>query len=209
MPCWTNDCKTIVFGMQCEKPLMASISPEGGEIHVIGEGHDPSVSPDGKMIAYISKKKGAYHVSTCNFEGMDHKQITFNSNTIGGVFPTWSPDGTQLLYSDLVNGNLEIFKCNSDGSNNKQLTNLKKACTPAAWSPDGKFISFRCTEKPFWIDAEAAKRVYAEGIADMRPVWIMDSDGNNPQIIEPLHYQCAMDGSRPNWLKENKNICII
>lgn len=209
MPCWTKDNKTIVFGLHGEKALMASVSPNGGAVNIIGEGHDPHVSPDGKKIVYTSDTQGGYFVSTCNFDGTGCKQITFNINTIGGVFPMWSPDGQSILYADLANENLEIFKCNANGANIQQLTRLKKACTPAAWAPDGKNITFRCTDKPFWIDPDASRKVYSERRADTRPVFIMDADGNNSRVIEPLHYQCAMDGSRPNWLPVNKTIILL
>ena len=40
------------------------------------------------------------------------------------------------------------------------------------------------------------KQTYDEKAGDKRPVWIMNADGTNAKIVEVLHYQCAMDGSR-------------
>ena len=40
------------------------------------------------------------------------------------------------------------------------------------------------------------KQTYDEKAGDKRPVWIMKADGSNAKIVEVLHYQCAMDGSR-------------
>ena len=208
MPSWANDNKTIVFGMHGEKPLMAAISIDGGDINIIGLGHDPAISPDGKKIVYTSEGKGCYFVSTCNFDGSNNKQITLNENTVGAVFPTWSPDGLWVAYADMTGGKLEIFKCKPDGTQIKQLTHLNKFCTPPAWSPDGKYITFRLTDTAFWIDQVLSKKVYEERKADTRPVWIMGANGENPQVIESLHYQCSMDGSRPNWLPVKKQIVL-
>ena len=35
--------------------------------------------------------------------------------------------------------------------------------------------------------------------ADKRPVWVIRPDGTEATLIEPLHYQMAIDGSRANW----------
>ena len=43
---------------------------------------------------------------------------------------------------------------NADGSDNRQLTKLGKVATPAAWSPDGRWISFRLTDERYWSDPE-------------------------------------------------------
>ena len=43
------------------------------------------------------------------------------------------------------------------------------------------------------------KKAYSDKRADKRPVWVMGADGSNPHVIELLHYQCAIDGSRASW----------
>jgi TolB protein len=41
--------------------------------------------------------------------------------------------------------------------------------------------------------------VYAKKPADKRPVWVIHPDGSDAHVIEPLRFQCAMDGSRAAW----------
>ena len=94
---------------------------------------------------------------------------------------------------------MELFVVDQDGSNLRQLTSLKKVATPAAWSPDGEWISFRLTDERYWSDANKVKSVYAEKPADKRPVWVVRPDGTDAHVVESLRFQCAMDGSRAAW----------
>jgi hypothetical protein len=85
------------------------------------------------------------------------------------------------------------------GKNAQQLTRLGQAATTPAVSPDGKWISFRLCDEIYRRDSKSSERAYRERRADKRPVWIMGSDGSRPHILEPLHYQITIDGSRAPW----------
>ena len=132
-------------------------------------------------------------------DGKNRRQLTTHEDEMGAVHPVWSPDGTKILYSDQVGEQLEIFVCDADGRNQKQLTSLGKISTSAAWSPDGKWISFRVTNTAYWINPKERDKAYEDKEGDKRPVYVMASDGSNPRVIEVLRYQCAIDGSRAAW----------
>jgi len=57
--------------------------------------HYPSISPDGKRLAYVSDQSGAdeVYVRPWNREG---EQVLISQN--GGTEPIWSPDGRHLFY---------------------------------------------------------------------------------------------------------------
>src|SRR5664279_949399 len=95
-----------------------------------------------------------------------------------------------------VGENTEIFSCNADGSDLRKLTDIKQISSSQAYSPNGKFITFRVTNEAYWRDKKKMKQVYDEKAGDKRPIWVMNVDGSNARIVEVLHYQCAMDGSR-------------
>ena len=80
-------------------------------------------------------------------------------------------------------------------------------CTPSAWSPDGKWISYRFTDEAYWRNKERMAKVYAEKPADKRPVWVIRPDGTEARVIECLRFQCAMDGSRASW-KPRRRRCM-
>jgi Tol biopolymer transport system component len=114
-------------------------------------------------------------------------------------YPCWSPDGRQVAFTSNRDGTYNLYVMNADGSNVRRLTHLGKISCPAAWSPDGQWISFRVTDNAFWRDKELMQKTYEEKRGDKRPVWVVKADGSNPHIVEVLRYQCAIDGSRAAW----------
>ncbi|MCX6631098.1 MAG: hypothetical protein NTW28_26090 [Candidatus Solibacter sp.] len=83
-----------------------------------------------------------------------------------------------------------------DGANHIQLTSLKLAATSPAVSPDGKWISFRLCDEIYWKYSATSRKAYAEQRTDKRPVWTMGMDGSNPHVVELLHWDTTIDGSR-------------
>lgn len=203
MPSWarTAEGERIVFGMHGDKPEMASIKPDGSDLKSLGEGHDPCLSTDGKLIAYTGKIPGGVTVWAMKADGTDKRVLVNEPNPFGAVFPSCSPDGTQIVFSKNVGDGLELFIVGVDGTGLRQLTKLGGAsvCTPASWSPDGKWISFRLTNERYWSNRERMLKVYAEKPADKRPVWVIRPDGSDAHVIECLRFQCAIDGSRASW----------
>lgn len=204
MPSWqkTPHGERIVFGMHGDKPELASIKPDGSDLQMLGEGHDPTISPDGKLICYTGHPpEGGVTVYVMNWDGSEKRRVIPDTSKFGATFPNWSPDSMQIVYSFPVEQALELFIVNVDGSGNHQLTKFggTSVCTPSAWSPDGKWISVRRTDERYWSNPARMKIVYAEKPADKRPVWIIRPDGSGAQVVESLRYQMAIDGSRASW----------
>lgn len=192
----------IYFGLDRAngKPaLIGRIDPDGENFTEIAEARDPNISPDGKKIAYTERVGKGFCVFVMDADGKNRRQLTAHENEIGAVTPVWSSDGKRICYSDQVGEALELFVCDADGKNQKQLTKLGKVASSSAWSPDGKFITFRVTDEAYWRNADSKDKAYREKLAAKRPVWVMNSDGSDPRIIEVLQYQSAIDGSRPVW----------
>ena len=194
------DGKRIWFSMaKDDKTKIGYVSPDGKEYREVADGRDGAISPDGRTIAFTKMVGKGFTVFTMNADGSGVKQITQHEDEIGAVAPAWSPDGKQILYADQVGEFLEVFKCDADGQNIQQLTRLNKISSSAAWSLDGKFITFRVTDFAYWRNIQTRDKAYEEKSGDKRPVYIMRADGSDIQIIGPLHYQCGIDGSRAMW----------
>jgi TolB protein len=200
MQSWTADGKWIYFGLFGKgKPRMCRIAPDGSHFRVIGIGIDPSVSPDGKTIAFAGVEADGHHLFVMDVDGTNVRRLTQPGNPFAGVHAAWAPDGKFIVYADRVGEGLEIFRIDPDGKNARQLTHLGQAASTPAVSPDLKWISFRLCDEIYWRDPRSSERAYRERRADKRPVWVMCIDGSNPHVIEPCHYQTTIDGSRAPW----------
>jgi TolB protein len=204
MPSWrrTESGERIVFGIHGTKPEMASINPDGSGLTILGEGHDPCLSPDGKQITYTGHLPGGVSVFVMNLDGSGKHVVVPQANPFGAVFPSWSPDSRQIVFSKNAGDGLELYLVNADGSNLRPLTHFGggKVCTPSEWSPDGNWISFRFTDERYWSNKVRMDKVYSEKPADKRPVWVIRPDGSDAHVIECLRFQCSIDGSRAAWM---------
>jgi eukaryotic-like serine/threonine-protein kinase len=91
----------------------------------------PSISPDGKLIAYWQKEQtpnALWHIAVVPFEGgqpvklLDVPQSTANSNAV----LHWSQDGGSVIYIDLRNGVTNLLSQPLEGGAPKTLTNFNK-----------------------------------------------------------------------------------
>lgn len=116
---------------------------ETGELKMIGEGSFPSVSPDGKQIAFVkydlNKRKNDQSGSIwiMGLEGGSPKQLT-NSNLGDAKCPAWSPDGLNLVFELEKPGSKQpdIYSITTDGDNIKQHTTNKSYDFTPRWSED-------------------------------------------------------------------------
>jgi TolB protein len=132
MPSWarTENGERIVFGSHGARPEMASIRPDGTGLTMLGEGHDPCLSPDGKLIAYTGHLPGGVTVFLMDADGGNKRALVNEPNPFGAVFPNWSPDGKKIVFSKNAGESLELFLVNVDGSGLSRLTALNKIATP-------------------------------------------------------------------------------
>lgn len=104
---------------------------------------DPSFSPDGKTVAFVSDRDGNPEIYLQNIDGSGLRRLT--NHPAHDEFPTFSPDGTQIAFnSNRDDENFGIYVMNTDGSGVKRLTNwqTQEEIRPGCWSADGSQIVF-------------------------------------------------------------------
>ena len=203
MQSWTADRQWIYFGLfGGGPPRMCRIHPDGAGFEVIHRGGiDPAISPDGKTVVYAREVTGGHCLFAADGDGQNERQLTTRPNPFAGVHAAWSPDGRWIIFADKVDESLELFRCHPEGKELSQLTHFGggRAATSPAVSPDNRLISFRLCDEIYWRDGKLSERAYHERRGDKRPVWVMGIDGADPHVIEPLHFQTTIDGSRAPW----------
>jgi TolB protein len=201
MASWTGDGQWLYFGLfGGGPPRMCRIRRDGTQFQVVGQGIDPAISPDGKQIAFAREMPGGHCLFLMEADGSNLRQLTKKPNPWAGMHPIWTPDGHHILYADRAGNGLELFAYDVQKEQVRQLTNLGKVATSPSVSADGQWISFRVCDDPFWTDPKIMSLTYKEKRADKRPVWVMRRDGSQARLLEPLHYQITIDGSRAPWL---------
>ena len=83
---------------------------------------DPSYSPDGTRIVFMSTRQGTYDLFTMASNGLEVKRLTFDGALKGA--PRWSPDGTMIAYQRATGaaGNFDLWTIQPDGTQNTNRT---------------------------------------------------------------------------------------
>lgn len=101
-------------------------------------GSEPTVSPDGKKVAYLEYSDGTLNLVTINLDGTDKKRLTnFNDGT-WMQRADWSPDGKQIVVGIFRNFQQDLYIMDADGGNVRPLMYDRWEQQDPFWAKDGK-----------------------------------------------------------------------
>lgn len=153
-PVWSPDGKKIAFVSNRDgnqeiyvMPLPAQDSDNQEESQAVNLTKNPSNdtgpvwSPDGKKIAFASRRAGnKWEIFVMDADGGNVQQLTKDGGN--NFSPSWSPDSKSIAFAGKISGNWDIYTMQADGSDVKHLTDDPAEDTSPSWSPLGDYIAF-------------------------------------------------------------------
>ena len=143
-PSWSPDGTQVAFTSVREN---ASGALQAGEIYVVGtdrgsigvnltqnpaEEGQPSWSPDGSRIAFVSGRDGDDEIYVINADGSDPINLSRSPGSIDWR-PMWSSDGTRIAFISDRDGIPEIYLMDADGSNQVKLVEDSGSADWPSW----------------------------------------------------------------------------
>jgi len=122
---------------------------------------NPTMSPDGRRIAFVSGRLGRPELYIMDADGTNLNVLTdydFSEKNYRSD-PDWSPDGRLVAYQERINERFQIRTIPVKGGTPKQLTSDGENEQPS-WAPDGRHLvltSTRSGARQLWVlDTESS-----------------------------------------------------
>jgi Tol biopolymer transport system component/tRNA A-37 threonylcarbamoyl transferase component Bud32 len=158
----------LVAGMRAGAPEQITTDP--------APEFSPSISPDGKEVAFHSFRTGNRDIFVSPSSGGAAVQVTTSSEHDWN--PRWSPDGRALVFDEQARSDttLWIVRRRSDGTWDKpHALPYSGYAALLAWSPDGRSVSFSGDSGIRVIDiATGRQRLVAEAPGGSWSAWSAD-----------------------------------
>jgi TolB protein len=119
-------------------------------------------SPDGRRIAFTTKRGGRAEVYVANRDGSGaHRLIDAGADRTYN--PSWSPDGRHIAYyREKGDGQDQVFIVGADGSGPVNVTNDAYNNVYPAWTPDGRVVygqgSKNSPTRAFTVSTDGAEK---------------------------------------------------
>ena len=145
---------------------------------------EPTLSPDGRSIAYTSDKSGGLEIY---ISGMvqGSREIPITNDGGQNEQPQWSPDGQWIAYHSRVHGGIWIVP--ATGGVARQIVEFG---SEPSWSPDSQWLAFSS---------------YEGAIAAQSVIWIVRSDGTDRR---PQTQPGSPPGGHhtPSWSQDGRHL---
>lgn len=146
-PRWMPDGRAIVYEGRAGDNRDLFRLDIGGTLHRLttDSANDfRPVSPDGKWLAFQSKRSGTYQLWRMPMAGGGPEALTTGPGN--NAYPAWSPDGRRLAFMSDRDGDGDVYVMTVADRSTVRVTTDPALDHAASWSPDGKqlvFVSWR------------------------------------------------------------------
>lgn len=143
---------------------------------------DPTFSPDGKRMVYISEIAGKEQFFAVNLDGSNPAQLT--RDDADHEDPAWSPNGKKIAYVLIAGGKEQIHLMNPDGSGVEPLTPAEFRTIHPSWSPDGRRVAY-CTDDDLKPPKKNDSDIYAIDVATRQNEKLISGGVNTYPVFSP------------------------
>ncbi|TAK57465.1 MAG: biopolymer transporter Tol, partial [Bacteroidetes bacterium] len=153
---WSPDAKKIYYGkITRDNPHWSNISDlyvydireeEETRISHGWRAMSPTVSPDGKSLAFVVGSDGTMNIATSDIDGKNYRKLT---NYIKGeqvYHPKWSPDGKTIIFDYSIKDGRDLATVPSNGGEVTFLLQTPADERNAVYSQDGSQIFYSSDE---------------------------------------------------------------
>jgi TolB protein len=116
-------------------PQIYRIPLAGGQAQRItyegGYNVSPAISPDGRLMAFIHRRDGRFHVAVMD---LATRQMQVLTDTSFDESPSFAPNGKSILYATLIQGRGVLATVSTDGRIRQRLSQTGDLREPA-WAP--------------------------------------------------------------------------
>jgi Tol biopolymer transport system component/DNA-binding winged helix-turn-helix (wHTH) protein len=199
----------------------------------LGHNSDPSVTPDGRFIAFCSTRSGSNQIWRMNSNGDDPVELTHS--TLSVFKPQTSPDGQWVYYTADLHGNWQVRKVPIAGGD--EIVVEDGPVELWAISPDGKMLAFSFADEQKKNTRIAVRRLdesepfkyfdispgislqwtrdgralsYVQPISGNANIWLQPLDGKPPRPLTALSadewiatYAWSLDGKTLAYTRIN------
>jgi Tol biopolymer transport system component len=126
--------ETAAPGAPASSPPTPTIGSTKPEYHL-------RFSPDGRRIAFSSRRSGEAEIWISDPDGSNATQLT-SMNAQETMCPNWSPDGQVITFTSNPQGEFDIYSVPATGGKPRRLTSTPSIDICSTFSPDGKSLYF-------------------------------------------------------------------
>jgi Tol biopolymer transport system component len=175
---WFPDSQRVLFSRQSDLWAMRIGSTEATQVTRDKENERaPSISPDGRWIAFYSSRSGHQDIWLVPSDGSaPPKALTqaAMAEDDARFSPAWSPDSRQIAYisnkSDYWHD--DVWVVDTPSGKSRQLSKSLMAASTPAWAPDGRSMALLGTaKKGYWYE-------------DLQDIWILDAASGAERTVK-------------------------